>query len=175
MSEKVEVQMFKSYGVEAEIREGERGRFAVWDLGKLVFPSGEFVRITSITNEAKEEADNFGSLAAAVYRLQNGRPLRGTVNAIARRAVKNYTPDGVEFTVNALLKSLTGDREIIRSTKVASNTRRNRTGAAYDLAGQIFDAVATGAYVYLNEQGWKPAAQIAEDTEAETSGEAPLV
>lgn len=168
-------EMFESFGVEAEIKEGERGRFAVWDLGELLFPNGESIRITSITNEAREEPGNFGSLAAAVHRLQNGRPLRGVVGAIARRAVKDYTIDGVEFTVNALLKSLAGGREITRSTRVASNTRRNRTGAAYDLAGQIFDAVATGAYVYLNEQGWKPAAQMAEDTEAETSDETPLV
>jgi hypothetical protein len=167
MSEK---QTFESYGVQAEIREGEKNRYALWDLGEIVWPDGTSTRITSITNESKEEPGNFGSLAAAVYRLQHGKPMRGTVNAIARRAVKNFTRDGVELTVNAVVHGLTDSREITRSTKVAGDDRRNMQGAARDLFNQIVASVATNAYVHLNAAGWKRASQAnTEDADGEES------
>ena len=160
-----ENQMFENFGVEAEIRDGQNGRFAVWNLATLDFGSRGTVKITSITNESKTEDGNFGSLAAAVYRLTNGRPLSGTVRAIARRAVKNYTNDGVELRVNATIRGLANDYEVTRSTLVADGSRRNMQGAAYDLARQIFEDVGTNTYMYLNDQGWKPASQQGQDAE----------
>jgi len=163
--------MFNSYGVDAKVCEGENGRYALWQLGTVKFSDGSEVKVTSITSESKEEEGNFGSLAAAIYRLQNGRPLRGTVNAIARRAVQNYTPDGLELTVNATVKGLAGERQITRSVKVADSSRRNRTGAAYALAGEIFNSVATSGYVYLNSQGWRAAGSESSESVSDESSE----
>ena len=168
--------MFESFGVEAKTFEGKNGNspYAVWPLATLEFGDGSEVKITSITYESKKEPGNFGSLAAAVYRLQNGRPLRGIVNAIARRAVRDYGPDGLEITVKATVNGLAGSREITRSVKVANASKRNRNGAAYALAEEVFDSVATSAYVYLTEQGWKPAGSEA-DTESVTDDGTELV
>ena len=163
--------MFNSYGVDAIVCEGENGRYALWQLGTVKFSDGSEVKVTSITSESKEEEGNFGSLAAAIYRLQNGRPLRGTVNAIARRAVRNYSPDGVELTVNAVVKGLAGDRKITRSVKVADGGRRNRTGAAYELAAEVFESVATSGYVYLNSQGWRAAGSESSESVSDESSE----
>jgi len=166
--------MFNSYGVDAKVCEGKNGRYALWLLGTVKFSDGSEVKVTSVTNESKEEEGNFGSLAAAIYRLQNSRPLRGTVNAIARRAVRDYGPNGLELTVNAVVAGLAGERKITRSIKVADGSHRNRTGAAYELAAAVFESVATSAYVYLNSQGWRTAGQ-AESTETAADESSALV
>ena len=172
MSEK-----YASFGVEANIGEGPKGRFAVWDLGTFDTGDGQPVRITSITNESKKEPGNFASLAAAVKRLQDsangedGRYLmRGYVNAIARRSVKDNTHSGLEMTVNGIVSGLAGKWEVTRSTKVASASKENKQYAGYELASEVALLAVKQAYIYLNSQGWEPASRQSEST-AETVDE----